>query len=129
MWKRIPRKKARKSPEEALAIKKLILRLTFFLGWILSPLTFWNDALVNIPLSYICANLAFRLVHIKFLTLVLIFYWISNGLGLLLMYISGKNIFDSGRGVLREILTLLATIAAYSLLLLILNKAGIIKPF
>jgi len=25
-------------------------------GWILSPLTFWNDAVVNIPITYLCAS-------------------------------------------------------------------------
>lgn len=104
-------------------------RAFFFIGWLLSPFTFWNDAFINIPLSYLMANLIFQFVPINFLTLMLIFYWLSNGLGILLMYISGKNALDSGRGILREILILLAAIGGYSILLVILNKAGIIKPF
>ena len=128
MWKRIPRKKARKSPEEALAIKKLILRLTFFLGWILSPLTFWNDAFVNIPIAYICANLFIRVWPVNFLGTVLVFYWLSNGLGILMMYLSGKNLLTGKKDIAREILKLIAALAIYSFLIILLHRVGILKP-
>ncbi|MCX5686602.1 MAG: hypothetical protein NTW09_03990 [Candidatus Omnitrophica bacterium] len=110
-------------------MKTFLNRTIFFLGWMLSPFSLWNDAFVNIPLSYIMANLEFRFVHINFLTLVLIFYWISNGLGIALMYLSGKKLVDEKRGVVGGLLSLGVTIAAYSLLLILLNKFGILKPF
>lgn len=103
-------------------------RAAFFLGWMLSPFTFWNDAFVNIPLSYVAASLTRRLFHADFLALVLVYYWISNGLGLLLMYLSGKKLIVGGKAILRELIILGATIGAYSLLLIMLNKMGILKP-
>ncbi|MFA6142381.1 MAG: hypothetical protein WC738_03700 [Candidatus Omnitrophota bacterium] len=102
-------------------------RIIFFLGWLLSPFTFWNDAFVNIPISYIAANLVFRAVHIKFMTLVLIFYWLSNGLGILLMYLTGRKLMGRGRRG-KELINVVVAIIAYSLLLLLLNKFGILKP-
>jgi len=111
-----------------LAIKKLILRLTFFLGWILSPLTFWNDAFVNIPLSYICANLFIRVYRANFLFTMIAFYWLSNGLGILMMYLSGKNLLAGKKDIIRELLKLIAALTIYSFLIVLLHRTGILKP-
>ncbi len=94
----------------------------------LSPFTFWNDAVVNIPLSYLCANVFIRIWPTDFLLTVLVFYWLSNILGILLMYLSGKSIFKDRKAALRELTVLVATIALYSLILVLLNRAGILKP-
>lgn len=118
MSKRTIKKKGHK-------LKKAI----FFVGWLLSPLTFWNDIFVNIPLSYLCASLTVRVIPADFLLLVLIFYWFSNVLGLYLMYASGRKIIKEGRGGLaRTLLDLFVTIAVYSGVLILLNKFGILRP-
>ncbi len=112
-----------------MTIKKVVLRLVFFIGWLLSPLTFWNDAFVNIPLSYLCANIFIRIWPMpNFLLTVLIFYWLSNGLGLLMMYASGKDLLEGKRGALREISLLLITLVSYSLILVLLQRIGVLKP-
>jgi len=95
----------------------------------LSPFTFWNDAFVNIPLSYICANLFIRLFPSDFLLTVLIFYWISNLVGIFMMYACGKNILKDGANLILELAKLLCVITLYSLILLILGRMGILKPF
>ena len=46
-------------------MKNIINRFVFFVGWILSPFTFWNDAFVNIPLSYVAASLLARFIHMQ----------------------------------------------------------------
>lgn len=110
-------------------MKKLLGRSIFFLGWLLSPFTFWNDAFVNIPLSYICASLFIRLFPSDFLLTVLIFYWLSNLIGIFMMYAAGKNILKGGGNLILELAKLLCAIALYSLILLILGRTGILKPF
>jgi hypothetical protein len=100
----------------------------FFIGWMLSPLTFWNDAFVNIPISYLCASFAARFIKADFLVLVLIFYWISNGIGILMMLFSGKSIMQDKSDRLRSMVKLLITIAIYSTIIIILNRTGILKP-
>ena len=94
----------------------------------LSPLTFWNDVFVNIPISYLCASFTIRFIHADFLFLVLIFYWISNGIGILMMYLSGKSIMQDKISRLRSLVTLLITIVIYSAIIIILNRTGILKP-
>ena len=100
----------------------------FFIGWMLSPLTFWNDVFVNIPISYLCASLAMRFIKADFLFLVLIFYWLSNGFGILMMYLSGKSIMQDKSTRLNTLKTLLVTIIIYSMIIVILGKTGVLKP-
>lgn len=99
------------------------------MGWLLSPFTVWNDAFVNIPLSYIAASLFIRIWPVNFLTAVVVFYWISNALGLLLMYLSGRGIVKEAGSLKRELIKLLVAVVMYSLVLIFLGKLGVLKPF
>lgn len=109
-------------------MRKFIRNTVFFIGWMLSPLTFWNDAFVNIPLSYLLANLLARFINVNFLWLVLVSYWITNVLGLGLMYAAGKDAIRSREGAVKEFSTLIGTTIIYSIIIVALNRAGILKP-
>jgi hypothetical protein len=64
-----------------------------FIGFLLSPLSWWNDILINIPLAYV---LAFPFGFISknlFLPMIILFYWLTNILGLFLMHKGLKNMF------------------------------------
>ena len=89
----------------------------FFIGWLLSPLTTWNDFFINIPLSYVLANVFNRLFPCNFLIAVLIFYWLTNALGLAMMYLSGRELFRDKERVHIELLKLFATVIVYSIAL------------
>ncbi len=106
--------------------KKGILRASMFLaGYILSPLTWWNDLFVNIPLSYVIASL---LTHVLgrelFPQLFATAYLFTNILGLLLMHIS-----ISWGITRRKILIDVAAAALYTILVYALAYYGIIQPF
>ena len=109
-------------------MRNFINRLVFFVGWLLSPFTFWNDAFINIPVSYLAASFLTRFIHIHFLTLVLVCYWLSNVVGIAMMYASGRSLIKEGRSIAREMLKFLVTMAVYSLILILLGKSGILKP-
>lgn len=100
----------------------------FFIGWLLSPLTFWNDAFINIPLSYLLANIFIRFFPKNFVYTVVIFYWLTNFVGLLMMYASGKYIVKSGKDIRKELGVLILTTFVYSVILILLGKFGILKP-
>lgn len=106
----------------------LVNKTLFFIGWILSPFTAWNDAIVNIPLSYALASLTLKRTNIRFLTLVLIYYWLTNAAGIIMMIAAGKGIIRERASAWRDIRNMLVTIGAYSLILLLLDKAGILRP-
>jgi hypothetical protein len=105
-----------------------IKNAVFFIGWMLSPLTFWNDVFVNIPIAYLCASLALKFIHADFLFLALIFYWLSNGFGIMIMYFSGKSIMQDKGNRLKALVSLLITVVIYSIIIIILNRIGILKP-
>jgi len=55
-------------------------------GYILSPLSWWNDMFVNIPLAYIFA-FPFSLMNDRwFLSAFILGYWLSNLLGFVLLH-------------------------------------------
>lgn len=57
------------------------------LGYILSPLSWWNDLWVNIPIAYAAANLAQVVNSRLFLATFITAYWATNILGLILMHV------------------------------------------
>ncbi len=123
---RIMRRQAR--PINKNASDKLTNRIAFVVGWLLSPFSFWNDCFINIPLSYLSANIIVKFVRIDFLMAMLISYWVSNILGVAIMYFSGKHIINNRKDLIREIVTFTLTIVIYSEVVVVLNKFGILKP-
>ena len=112
----------------AVRAKGFIHSSVFFLGWLLSPLTFWNDVFINIPFAYLCASLVFRLAHFDFLLMVMVFYWFSNILGIAMMYFSGRAIAREVGYWKDVVLKTVLTILIYSIVLVLLHNFGILKP-
>ncbi|KPJ95516.1 MAG: hypothetical protein AMJ53_02645 [Gammaproteobacteria bacterium SG8_11] len=55
-------------------------------GYILSPLSWWNDLVVNVPLSY-AFSYPFTLIDESlFLPTFILGYWLSNWLGFILLH-------------------------------------------
>lgn len=109
-------------------LHKIASRIIFFFGWLLSPLTFWNDAFINIPISYIMANIFTRFFPMRFVVAVVSFYWFTNILGILMMYLSGKSLIRNRSDLIRELLLFLATAVFYSLVIILLNIFGVLRP-
>ena len=110
-------------------IKNIAYKVIFFLGWVLSPLTFWNDVFVNLPLSYLIANIVVRFFPLDFLVTVLVSYWLTNALGVVMMVFSGNKVFSgAGKTGGRIFLEIVGTVAVYSLVLIVLQHYGILRP-
>jgi len=67
-------------------IKRIFGGVVAFIGYILSPLSWWNDLIVNIPLAYLFAWLVGFVVRGHFLALMIIGYWITNVAGFIMMH-------------------------------------------
>jgi hypothetical protein len=62
------------------------------IGFILSPLSWWNDLVVNIPMAYIFSY-PFAFINEKlFLPSFILGYWLTNLLGFLLLHWGGKGL-------------------------------------
>ena len=65
-------------------------------GYILSPLSWWNDAFVNIPIALALAKLTAYFVKVDLYILFTVYYWLTNVAGLMMMYFGGEMIVTNG---------------------------------
>jgi len=107
------------------------------IGFMLSPLSWWNDAVVNLPLAWLFAS-AVGLVYkpaavpnsTAFDTSVIIGYWFTNVLGFVLMHKGAHEILTkeqkkySRRALLRDV----GVSLLYTALIVVLIKMGVLKP-
>ena len=117
--------------------KKVAGGILAVLGFMLSPLSWWNDAFVNLPLALAFAWLVSSLCAASwretvFDIAVIVGYWLTNLLGFVLMNRGAKQVFDkqkagqtSAGGELKK--DLLVSLG-YTVLIVILIKLGILKP-
>lgn len=96
-----------------------------FIGLMLSPITWWNDPFVNIPISYLAASIISDFSTKLFSLSFVIFYWLTNILGIFLLYIGGERVIKDKFSGKKQFITIII----YSLIILLLSIAGLIKPF
>ena len=102
------------------------------IGFLLSPLSWWNDLFVNFPIAYVCACAVNLLFKGAFLGAFIVSYWLTNVLGFVLLQKGLENTLKddsekkkySWKNFLRDALLSLV----YTLLIVILVKLRIIKP-
>lgn len=96
-------------------------------GYLLSPLSWWNDMALNIPLAWVLASLVERLIPIGFATLFVAFYWLSNIAGFVLIHLGGRELFGAQLNK-RKWLGVVATTVLYTAGILLLLKKNILGP-
>lgn len=101
-----------------------------FIGYLLSPLSWWNDAFINLPLAWLFASLVSLASHRLFVPAMIVGYWLTNIVGLLMMARGTAGIVtgDSPRLRRRQLLLSLAAATGYTLLIVLLFRFGILKP-
>lgn len=111
--------------------KKLYGGILGAVGFLLSPLSWWNDLFINFPIAYIFACAVNYIYKGSFLAAFIIFYWLTNVTGFILlqkgmekMIKDDKQKTYSGKDFLRDAVLSMV----YTLLIVILVKLGIIKP-
>jgi hypothetical protein len=101
-----------------------------FIGYMLSPLSWWNDLFVNWPLALVCAWVASWFYQPAFTASLILAYWLTNVLGFVLMQKGGaKIISEKDQPYSRKCLCRdLAISLLYTLLVVLLVKMGVIGP-
>jgi len=103
------------------------------IGFFLSPLSWWNDPYVNIPIAYLCAWLVSMYKADLFLASFIGAYLATNVLGLVLLHKGiGRVLSDSekekikytGKALLKDI----AISLLYTLIMVLLVKMKLIQP-
>ncbi len=107
--------------------KKIRSGFIFIIGYLLSPLSWWNDIIINLPIAYIFA-LPFGLISERiFLPMMIFGYWMTNVLGLILIHHSTKQIIGKEDKKPNGLAKNLLISILYTLLVLLLAKFGILK--
>ncbi len=99
-------------------------------GFILSPLSWWNDLVVNIPLAYLGGFLAGLFNKSWFMPGMVASYWLTNLLGFLMMrwgYLGFKKENETKQRRKKEMFNFVAISVLYSLLIAIFVGTGILK--
>ena len=99
------------------------------IGFILSPLSWWNDLFINLPIAYGFAYLVSHYNKSLFFGAVVAGYWLTNILGLVLMH-HGLKIFFNKKSISDnkvEIYKTLLFSIIYTIVIVLLIKLGWIK--
>ena len=100
------------------------------IGFLLSPLSWWNDMFVNLPLALAFAWLASWFYKPAFGASLVVGYWLTNVLGFILMHKGAHKIVSEkqGRYSRRDLLRDIGISLFYTVLIVALVKLGILQP-
>jgi hypothetical protein len=99
-------------------------------GYMLSPLSWWNDLFVNVPLALVFAWLVSFFYRPAFEASAIVGYWLTNVLGFVLIQKGAEQIMAPGykpytrRALLRDVSISLL----YTAILVVLIELGFLKP-
>ena len=101
-----------------------------FVGYMLSPLSWWNDLFVNVPLALAFAWLVSWFYKPVFAPALVLGYWLSNVLGFVLMHKGAEQMIkDKERPYSRQdLLRDVGVSLLYTGLIVALVKFGILQP-
>jgi len=101
-----------------------------FIGFMLSPLSWWNDLVVNVPLAAGFGWLVALIYRPAFEPAMVLGYWLTNVVGLVLLHKGARRALAakapapySRRDLLRDC----AVSLLYTLLIVVLIKLKVIK--
>jgi hypothetical protein len=100
-------------------------------GFMLSPLSWWNDAFVNLPLAIAFGWIISLFYKPAFQPAVVVGYWLTNVAGFFLMHKGGAKLVSqkdkkySAKDLLRDV----AISLGYTALIVILLKFKVLQPF
>ncbi len=99
-------------------------------GFLLSPLSWWNDAFINLPLAIAFGWLISLLYKPAFDVAVVIGYWLTNIAGLVLMQKGGEKMVrtEDRKYSKKDLLRDLGISLAYTAVIVILIKLKVLQP-
>ncbi|WP_013323248.1 hypothetical protein [Gloeothece verrucosa] len=110
-------------------LEKLIGVVLVVLGYLLSPLCWWNDLVINLPLAYGFGYVCSWIWSDILLPASIVGYWLTNIAGILLMQRGAMNILQKQseeRSLKKELINGLVSSTAYTLVILLLIQLKIL---
>jgi len=100
-------------------------------GYMLSPLSWWNDLFVNVPLALAFAWVVSVFYRPAFEVSLVFGYWLTNVAGLILMHKGAQQMLTDKKKKysMRDLLRDVGISLLYTGLIVALIKFGVLKPF
>jgi hypothetical protein len=100
------------------------------LGFLLSPLSWWNDLLINVPIALAFAWVMGFVFPSAFLELALAGYWLSNVLGFVFLHLGAQLAVtqEAPKYTWKSLLRDLAVSLFYTAVIFALIKFELIRP-
>lgn len=100
------------------------------IGYLLSPLSWWNDFVINIPLAYGFGSLFGFISRNLFLPMMILGYWLTNIIGFMLMHYGVKDLKKENNYMKQGLVKDIIISIIYTLIVIFLVKIGLLKfPF
>ena len=116
-----------KDSKRSRIISFLIRGIVGTVGFMLSPLSWWNDLVINVPLAYII-SMPFSFIHKQlFLPAFITAYWLTNLVGLILLHWGGEGLVKNRYKTI-DIKHSFFISVIYSVVILIMVMAGWLLP-
>ena len=112
------------------SLKKLKGLVLVGLGFMLSPLSWWNDLFFNLPIAYFFGYICGQFSANLFLPCAIAGYWLSNVLGIFLMQLGVLDVVQEQsqeRNFKKELLMGLASSTVYTAIILLLLQFHILS--
>ena len=103
--------------------KKMRGGLLLAIGYLLSPLCWWNDIFFNLPIAYAFGYMCSWLSPDLLFPCTIVGYWLSNIAGILLMQLGTLDVFTDKpqeKNLKKELLTGLVSSTAFTLVIVAL---------
>lgn len=97
-------------------------------GFVLSPLSWWNDLLVNVPLAFAFATVVGVFDRGLFLPALVVGYWLTNVLGFVMLHVGAVDALDEDHEpyTRRALATDLLLSIGYTILVVGLVEVGLL---
>jgi hypothetical protein len=126
---------ALQDPSQVFTLKNIRGGLLLLVGYLLSPLCWWNDLIFNLPIAYLFGYLCNWVYPGALLPGAIAGYWLSNIVGILMMQFGAIDVFQQAtqetetsqpRSLKQELLTGFVTSTVYTLIILALVQLKIL---
>jgi hypothetical protein len=105
------------NPDSASILQKVKGGVFLTVGYLLSPLCWWNDLAINLPIAYGFGYVISLWHHEWFFPAAIAGYWLSNLVGIVLMQMGAKDMLQNTakkRSLKQEIFSGVLTSTAYT---------------
>jgi hypothetical protein len=111
--------------------KKILSGFLIFVGFLLSPLCWWNDLIINLPIAYLCGELGKIIAEDLGVWFTIAGYWLTNVAGMILMQIGSQGLVtqNNHENYRTDLVKSVGLSSVYTGIFLLLSQAHIFDGF